>query len=195
MEPKEILAATNERLTELLLAFDASERADRTRRLREVNEILAAAGGERFWHSGGDEASWLLAEAKNAYVYGLPIASMFASHAACERRLAGILAALPDDRVPPAWQGWGLGKLTDWALEEAWLQAPLVGRVRRLTERRKTLGHYRRPGAKDSVIRRAVNEADATGTLDVDIAAALEADALDGLSTASDLYSALSGLM
>lgn len=195
MKPREILAATDEELGELLAAFDAAERVERARRLREINEILAAGPGEGFWHFGGDEASWLLAEAKDAYLYGFPIASLFASHAACERRLAGIMAGRPDDRVPPDWQRWGLGRLTDWAAQEAWIPSPFVIRLRRLTERRKTLGHYRRLVAEDSFIRRAITEADAAGGFDVDIAAMLEADALDGFRTTQDLYSALSGWM
>ena len=193
MEPADIIAATNTELADLLARFDADERDDRVRRLKEVNEILAGGAGAGFWHSAGDEASWLLAEAKDAYVYGLPAASLLSSHAACERRLAGIMVMYPDDKVPDEWERWGLGRLTSWAVTERHLPDAFEPRLRRVTARRNALGHFRRPVAKDTVVYRAVREADATDSFEVDLATTLENDALDALATTYELYSALSG--
>lgn len=193
MEPKDIVDASDEELSEILATFDQEQSVERVRRLREVNQILAAGPGEGFWHTGGEEATWILSEAKDAYIYGYPIASLFASHAACERRLAGIVASLPDGRAPRDWERWGLGRLTQWATEEGWLPHEFVARVEILAARRKSLVHFHRPVAKDTILYRLVTEATASDRTDLDVAAALESDALDALRTTYGLYSALSG--
>jgi hypothetical protein len=194
MEPDEILLASDEQLSEMFDNLDSEARLDRVRRLREVNGIFLGGAGAGFWHTGGAEATWILEEAKDSYIYGFSIASLFASHAACERRLAGIVASLPDDRVPEGWERWGLGRLTDWAVEQGWLAPQFGARVRWVSERRKSLGHYRRPVARDTLIYRLLMGTVASG-MAMDVADALDADALDALQTTYDLYTALSGIV
>jgi hypothetical protein len=186
LEPEDIVRATDDELRELLRGFDVGERDDRVRRLRDVNRILVAGPGDGYWHSGGEEASWVLSEAKDAYIYGMPIASLFASHAACERRLAGIVASRR--RPPSGSDQWGLGRLTGWAGNEGWLPRGFAERLERIAARRKVLGHYRNVSSKDSFVRRAIAQADNAGRFEVDVPGTLEADALDALATAYDLY-------
>lgn len=192
MDPNDILGATDQQLAEVLQRFDADEVPDRIRRLREVNEILAAGAGEGFWHSGGEEASWLLGEAKDCYIFGLPLASLLASHAACERRLAGLMASYPDDHVPSNWEMWGLARLGQWAQEQSYLSEDFVARLKVLGSRRNAVGHFRRPISSDSVISRVVTATAMSEANDfTNLVNTIEADARHALHTAYDLYFAL----
>src|SRR5262245_48909646 len=74
--------------------FDRRERARRVERNVEVVRWLSEYEGGYF---SSQEAALALSEAKDAYIYGLPLASMFASHVACERLIAGLFGMLPDD--------------------------------------------------------------------------------------------------
>jgi hypothetical protein len=125
-----------------LVEFDERERPGRVERMQEVNQILGD-GAEGFWHSGGPEASWILSEAKDAYVYGFFVASLFASHAACERRLAGRVSVAAGRERPSGFDKWGLGGLIRWCSDNDWITADLAGRLYDLADKRNQLAHFR----------------------------------------------------
>jgi hypothetical protein len=124
----------DKQLTTSLVSFDEHERSQRVDRLREVNLMLGDRA-EGFLHSGGPEASWILSEAKDCYINGLFIASLFASHAACERRLAGMVSAAAGDQPPKGFDRWGLGKLVEWCSENGWITDDFTTRLSDLIHR------------------------------------------------------------
>jgi hypothetical protein len=126
-----------------LVKFDERERPGRIERLREVIHMLGDRAEEGFWHSGRLEAAWILSEAKDAYVYGCFIASLFASHAACERRLAGRVSMAAGPERPRGFDRWGLGKLVEWCLKTGWISRDLAVCLYDLSEKRKKLAHFR----------------------------------------------------
>jgi hypothetical protein len=66
--------------------FDQRERPGRVQRNAAVLRWLEPYEGALL--GGGRESVLALAEARDAYIYGLPLASLFASHVACERTIA-----------------------------------------------------------------------------------------------------------
>lgn len=132
-----------------------------------------------------------LAEARDAYIYGLPLASLFASHVACEHIIAGSFALLPDNAVSKGWERWGLGRLIREAHIRGWLSEELTNELMILCERRKVAGHFRRP-LEPGTLGRRMGEMFFTGE---DFVEALFSDAAQALRTAFHLaYSPNEGL-
>jgi hypothetical protein len=135
--------------------FDRQERPGRVQRNARVLEWLE--GYDMATHSGGEESRLALAEAKDAFIYGLPPASMFASHVSCERELAGLMAGLPDHVAPKGWMRWGLGRLIPEAVARGWISSELATELEWLSEIRRSIGHYRRPLHEDTLTFRYVS--------------------------------------
>jgi hypothetical protein len=123
--------------------FDDSERAGRVE--RNIIVLRWLEGYDSGFFGGGEEALFALKEARDAYIFGLPLACLFASHVACERMVAGLFASLSDDAVPKDWQRWGLGRLAPEAYRRGWLSQELTSELIALAEQRKVVGHFRRP--------------------------------------------------
>jgi hypothetical protein len=176
--------------------FDRRERPGRVERNAAILRWLEPYEGE--FLGGGQESVLALAEARDAYIYGLPFASLFASHVACERIVAGFFAALPDDAVPKGWDRWGLGRLVPEARTRGWLSEDLAGELLVLTERRRVVGHFRRPLERRDfdppTLGRRMGEAFYRGE-ESDLADILLSDAAQALRTAFRLaYSPNEGL-
>jgi hypothetical protein len=135
--------------------FDRRERAGRVERNVEVVRWLSEYEGGYF---SSHEAMLALSEAKDAYIYGLPLASMFASHVACERLIAGLFGMLPDDRTPKGWDRWGLSRLAQEAHIRGWISNELTIELLALAKKRRAIGHFRRPIEPDTLVRRAAEE-------------------------------------
>jgi hypothetical protein len=184
----------NEQLTATLVDFDQSERPHRVERLHEVNQMLGDQVEEGFLHSGGPEASWILSEARECYIYGLFIASLFTSHAACERRLAGMVSMASGDQPPEGFDRWGLGKLVEWCAENGWITDDFTTRLSELLDKRKQLAHFRMPFQGETSILRRVAKAATDEEWTDNLGALLQADARDALRLAYDVYYGLSGI-
>jgi hypothetical protein len=129
--------------------FDRRERLGRVQRTAAVLRWLEPY--DEGLSAGGEEARLALSEAKDAYIYGLPLASLFSSHVACERMLAGLFGLLPDDAAPKGWEKWGLGRLVPAARERGWLGTELTSDLLVLCDTRKVTGHFRRPTARGTL--------------------------------------------
>ena len=123
--------------------FDDRERAGRVE--RNITVLRWLEGYESGLFGGGEEALLALKEARDAYIFGLPLACLFASHVACERMIAGVFAMVPDDAVPKDWQRWGLGRLAPEAYRRGWLSEELAGELVAVAEQPRVVGHFRRP--------------------------------------------------
>jgi hypothetical protein len=123
--------------------FDNSERAGRVERNMTVRRWLE--GYDSGFFGGGQEALIALKEARDAYILGLPLACLFASHVACERMVAGLFAGPPGDALPKDWQRWGLGRLAPEAYRRGWLSEELTSELVALAEQRRVVGHFRHP--------------------------------------------------
>jgi hypothetical protein len=171
--------------------FDRRERPGRVERNAAIIRWLEPYEGGMV--PGGQEAVLPLAEARDAYIYGLPLASLFASHVACERIIAGFFALLPDNAVPKGWERWGLGRLIREAHIRRWLSEELTNELMVLCERRKVVGHFRRPlDPETETLGRRMGEMFLSGEDFVDT---LLSDAAQALRTAFHLaYSPNEGL-
>jgi hypothetical protein len=168
--------------------FDRRERAGRVQRNVEVVRWLDEYDGERF---SSHEAAFALSEAKDAYIYGLPLASIFASHVACERMIAEFFGMFPDDQAPKGWDRWGLGRLTQEAHIRGWLSDGLAQELLALARKRKAIGHFRRPVEPDTLMRRAVERMPLDDFTALPIVELMFSDAAGSLRTAFRLaYSA-----
>jgi hypothetical protein len=171
--------------------FDRQERPGRVQRNAAVLRWLEPYEGG--FLGGGHETVWALAEARDAYIYGLPLASLLASHMACERIVAGFFAPLPDDAAPRGWERWGLGQLVREARMRGWLSEDLAIELLVLSERRRVVGHFRRPldrGTLDSRLAEMFSRDDVPELADI-----LLTDAAQALRSAFRLaYSPNEGL-
>lgn len=163
-------------------------------RLREVNRVLMEGPSYGFIHSGGMEATWILYKAKDTYIYGFFIASRFASHSACERRLAGTLTFVSGDEPPIGSDRWGLRRLVQWAKQRGSsddLATPLLD----LAENRKQLAHYKNLfGDEPSWVARVLRGPTAEGEWMDQVPIALQAESLTALKTALSLHFEWSGI-
>lgn len=161
-----LMSETPEDVAAWLRDFDAEELPERSHRLYQVLELFASRSPNVL--AGGEETLVLAEEARDAYTYGLPVASLLASHAACERHLAGMLSLLTDTGrtrpLPEGWERFGLGRLVEEAAERRVVDDHMADRLRVLVDRRKMVGHFKRPLASGGWTRRLV-EAEDLGVL------------------------------
>jgi hypothetical protein len=135
-------------------AFDRQERPSRVERHAAVLRWLEPYQGGVY--GGGHEAEFAIEEAKAAYVYGLPMAGIFASHVACERVVASLfdLLVLTPSAAPKGWERMGLGALAREANLRDWLSDDLMAELIALADNRRVIGHFRRPLQPGTLLQR-----------------------------------------
>ncbi len=126
----------------LLLGDNESrrQRAFRWSEVRRIQMLYDNGSGRMFF--GGTEVIWLYDEACHDYIDGSYFSALLCAHAACERELAGRLAACAEE-LPKGWMWWGLGKLVSHAVERNLTDSNIKDDLIKLTEIRKVAAHFK----------------------------------------------------
>jgi hypothetical protein len=111
---------------------------------------------------GGQDEMVLWYATVDAFAAGNWVATVLCAQATCERILAELtsLMELPGlaSSAPKGWEDWGMGPLIRHIRNANLVPSDLLDEVQVLCDRRKPLGHYRRPLAADTVARRVSNQ-------------------------------------
>ena len=113
-ELDEAAVKTVETLGLALQLSDLHTLSDRVKRVRQIIDVQAIYDSQGAWLiPGGLEVQWLCEQAIQAYIAGLPLATLLCCHAACERVLAGCLEASQPrhGELRKNRERWGLGPL------------------------------------------------------------------------------------
>jgi hypothetical protein len=154
---KELDEAGVETVETLGLALQLSDLhtlSDRVKRVQEVIDVRAMYDSQGAWLvPGGLEVEWLCEQAIQAYIAGLPLATLLCCHAACERVLAGCLEVSQPryGELRKNWERWGLGPLNAEAFRRGIVSTELNADLNQMNDNRRATAHFKHPLDPDAV--------------------------------------------